>query len=133
MYCFRYVLLFNLEQLYCIVIVCLLVQITLSNNNISVNQISEKLILNTNTISPLLQRMEKMNLLRRNRSSKDERSVIITLTEVGKNLQTQAAPIPKELVKILLTEKIKLSEVIQLKDMLNDWIRILSDDNKNLD
>ena len=62
----------------------LVLMVLWENNNISVNQISEKLILNTNTISPLLQRMEKMNLLRRNRSSKDERSVIITLTEVGK-------------------------------------------------
>jgi len=111
----------------------LVLMVLWENDSISVNQISEKLLLNTNTLSPLLKRMEKMNLLRRNRSSKDERSVIVQLTEKGENLQTQAAPIPEELIKILLTENIKLSEVLQLKDMLNEWIRILSNNNKNLE
>lgn len=111
----------------------LVLMVLWENDNLSVNQISEKLLLNTNTLSPLLKRMEKMDLLRRIRSSKDERSVLIQLTEKGVNLQTQAAPIPEELIKILLTENIKLSEVLQLKDLLNEWIRILSENNKNLD
>jgi len=111
----------------------LVLMVLWENDSISINQISENLLLNTNTLSPLLKRMENMNLLRRNRSSKDERIVIVQLTEKGKNLHTQAAPIPEELIKILLTENIKLSEVIQLKDMLHEWIRILSNSNKNLD
>jgi len=109
----------------------LVLMVLWENDRISVNQISEKLVLNTNTLSPLLKRMEKMNLLQRNRSSKDERSVIVELTEKGENLQNQAAPIPEKLIKILITENINLSEVLQLKDMLNEWIRILSDNNKN--
>ena len=109
----------------------LVLMVLWENDRISVNQISEKLILNTNTLSPLLKRMEKMNLLQRNRSSKDERSVIVELTEKGENLQNQAAPIPEKLIKILITENINLSEVLQLKDMLTEWIKILSDNNKN--
>ena len=109
----------------------LVLMVLWENDRISVNQISEKLVLNTNTLSPLLKRMEKMNLLQRNRSSKDERSVIVELTEKGENLQNQAAPIPEKLIKILITENINLLEVLQLKDMLNEWIRILSDNNKN--
>jgi len=111
----------------------LVLMVLWEHDSISVNQISEKLLLNTNTLSPLLKRMEKMKLLKRKRSSKDERRVIVELTEKGANLQTQAAPIPEKLIKILLTENIKLSEVLQLKDMLNEWIRILSHNNKNLD
>ncbi len=110
----------------------LVLMVLWENNNISVNQISEKLLLNTNTLSPLLKRMEKMELLERNRSSEDERSVIVQLTEKGVNLKTQGLPIPEKLIKILLSENIKLSEVLQLKDMLNEWIRILSNNNKNL-
>ena len=103
------------------------------NDTLSVNQITEKLILNTNTLSPLLKRMEKMELLQRNRSETDERSVIVTLTEKGKSLKDQAKPIPGKLIKILLTENINVSDVIELKEMLNEWIKILTEDNKNLE
>ncbi len=110
----------------------LVLMVLWENDGLSVNQITEKLLLNTNTLSPLLKRMEKMGLLQRNRSSEDERSVIVQLTEKGVNLKTQGLPIPEKLIKILLSENIKLSEVLQLKDMLNEWIRILSNNNKNL-
>jgi DNA-binding MarR family transcriptional regulator len=103
------------------------------NNSLSVNQITEKLLLNTNTLSPLLKRMEKMELLQRTRSSEDERSVIVQLTEKGRRLKEQAKPIPEKLIKILLTENIDVSDVIQLKEMLNNWITILTDNNKKID
>ena len=111
----------------------LVLMVLWENDTLSVNQITQKLLLNTNTLSPLLKRMEKMELIERNRSSKDERSVIIQLTEKGKKLQTIAKPIPEKLINILLTENINLSEVLQLKDTLNEWIRILSVNNKKLD
>ncbi len=110
----------------------LVLMVLWENDGLAVNQISEKLLLNTNTLSPLLKRMEKMRLLERNRSSEDERSVIVLLTKRGKQLKTQALPIPEKLIKILLSENIKISEIIQLKDTLNEWIRILSETNKNL-
>ncbi len=103
------------------------------NDSLTVNQITEKLLLNTNTLSPLLKRMEKMELLRRNRSSNDERSVIIQLTDKGKQLKIQAMPIPEKLINTLLKENVSMDDVIQVKDMLCDWIRILSDNDKNTD
>jgi DNA-binding MarR family transcriptional regulator len=111
----------------------LVLMVLWENDNISVNQITEKLLLNTNTLSPLLKRMEKMELLDRKRSAKDERSVIVKLTQKGSQLKGAAKSIPGELVKILLNENVQLSEVIQLKDRLNEWIQILSKNNKNLD
>lgn len=111
----------------------LVLMVLWENDSLSVNQITEKLLLNTNTLSPLLKRMEKMELLQRNRSETDERSVIVQLTEKGKNLKDQAKPIPEQLIKILLTENIKISDVLQLKEMLNEWIKILTEDNKNLE
>ncbi len=109
----------------------LVLMVLWEKDGVSVNQITEKLLLNTNTVSPLLKRMEKMELLQRNRSSKDERSVIVQLTGKGKQLKEQARPIPEKMIKILLNENINLTEVIQLKDMLNEWIDILSEYNKN--
>jgi DNA-binding MarR family transcriptional regulator len=109
----------------------LVLMVLWENDNVSVNQITEKLLLNTNTISPLLKRMEKTGLIKRSRSIEDERSVIIQLEEKGKLLKGQAKPIPENLLKIMLNENINLSEILLLKDMLNQWIEILSENNKN--
>lgn len=51
------------------------------NKNITVNKIGEKLHLDSGTLTPLLKRMEKNNLVIRKRSLKDERNVNIFLTE----------------------------------------------------
>jgi DNA-binding MarR family transcriptional regulator len=109
----------------------LVLMVLWENDNLTVNQISEKLLLNTNTISPLLKRMEKSELIERNRSSEDERIVIVNLTETGKQIKDKAKSIPEQLLKILLNENIELSEVLQLKEMLDQWIEILSENNKN--
>ncbi|QDG77143.1 MarR family winged helix-turn-helix transcriptional regulator [Labrenzia sp. PHM005] len=56
-------------------------------NNVPVGAITQKLQLDTNTLTPLLKRLEAMGLLTRTRSTKDERQVILKLTRKGRNLQ----------------------------------------------
>ena len=68
-----------------------------------------------------------MELLRRKRSEKDERSVFIQLTEKGKELKNKAVPIPEKLLNTLLTEDVSLTEIMLLKDTLNKWSDILSE------
>ncbi|MGL1887582.1 MAG: MarR family transcriptional regulator [Reichenbachiella sp.] len=111
----------------------LVMMVLWENDNLTVNQISDQLLLETNTLSPLLKRMEKMELLQRKRSVQDERRVMIQLKGMGKGLKAKAASIPEKLLNVLLTEKVGLSEVKQLKGMLDDWIDILSNSNKKLD
>ena len=108
----------------------LVLMVLWESDNVSVNQITQKLLLNTNTVSPLLKRMEKLELIERNRSIEDERIEIVQLTEKGKLLKGQAKPIPENLLKIMLNENINLSEILQLKEMLNQWIEILSENSK---
>lgn len=103
------------------------------NDGISVNQITEKLMLNTNTISPLLKRMEKMNLIQRTRNSEDERCVNVELTEAGKEIKQKASLIPNQMLQILLTDNIELTEVLQLKEMLNNWIDVLQKNSKSIE
>ena len=95
-------------------------------DELSVNQISEKLLLETNTLSPLLKRMEKMEIIARNRSSEDERCVHISLTEKGRDLKQKAAPIPDQMLQNLISENIQLEEVLQLKELVNTWIEVLT-------
>lgn len=108
----------------------LVLMVLWENDEITVNQITEKLLLNTNTLSPLLKRMEKMEIIERNRCQEDERSVIIKLTQKGKELKNQAILIPDQLIKLLVTENIKLEDMIQLKNLLNEWISVLSENKE---
>ena len=88
--------------------------------------IAKKLILNTNTISPLLKRMEQEGLLLRKRSDKDERKVIIQLTKKGKALEKEAAQIPEELAKRLSDSELNIEDLMQLKESLNAIISLIS-------
>lgn len=110
----------------------LVLMVLWENDGLSVNQITEKLLLNTNTISPLLKRMEKMELLKRNRSSEDERSVIVELTESGKKLKTEALPIPEKLFNELISNNIKIEDMLKLKDILSELILALTNKSDSI-
>lgn len=97
---------------------------------ISVNEISKKLILNTNTITPLLKRMEMQGILKRHRSESDERKVIVELTPKGKQMKNEAATIPRELAAGLISDSLKIEEMIDLKQKLESIIHILTEKNK---
>ncbi len=56
-------------------------------NNVPVGAITSKLQLDTNTLTPLLKRLEAMGLVTRTRNTKDERQVILKLTRKGRALQ----------------------------------------------
>lgn len=56
-------------------------------NNVPVGKITTKLQLDTNTLTPLLKRLEAMGLVTRTRNTKDERQVILKLTRKGRALQ----------------------------------------------
>jgi MarR family transcriptional regulator, organic hydroperoxide resistance regulator len=63
-------------------------------DGILVGELAEALSLDYGTLSPLLKRMELAGLIRRERRVEDERSVCITLTERGRELDACAAEIP---------------------------------------
>ena len=95
------------------------------NDEVSINQITEKLLLNTNTLSPLLKRMEKIDLVHRTRSKEDERIVIIALSDKGKELKTKALPIPDKLFNEIVADKIEVDDMLKLKDTLCELISVL--------
>ena len=59
-----------------------------------VNDIARRLYLETNTVTPLLQRMEKEGLLLRRRGENDARQMIVSLTRKGRDLQKKLAGVP---------------------------------------
>ncbi|MBN2274145.1 MAG: MarR family transcriptional regulator [Bacteroidales bacterium] len=104
----------------------LVLMVLWEKDGLPVNDIAKKLILNTNTITPLLKRMEQQGLISRKRSEKDERMVLVQLTKKGKRLQEKASKIPEALVKRLSDSKIKINDLVKLKESLNYMISFLS-------
>lgn len=64
----------------------------------SVNQIGQKLLLDSGTLTPLLKRLEQKELLSRQRSLADERVVEVSLTNGGHDLKKKAQCVPKKLI-----------------------------------
>ena len=96
-------------------------------DSIAVNDIAGRLFLGTNTITPLLQRMEADRIITRKRSADDERKVIVSLTSKGKKMKKTAAAIPQKLVKGLKSEDMTNKDLTDLRDKLNVLIKVLSE------
>ncbi len=68
-------------------------------DEITVSEIGSKLFLESSTLTPILKKLEALQLLNRTRSKEDERQVIITLSEKGKKLKEQAVNIPTHILE----------------------------------
>ena len=82
----------------------------------TVNQIGEKLQLDSGTLTPLLKRMELKDFVTRIRSSVDERIVNISLTEKGNDLKIKAACIP---TKMMESMDLSMEDLIVLKNIIS--------------
>lgn len=64
------------------------------HRSMSVKELGSALFLDSGTLTPLLKKLEAQGLVKRERSKKDERVVIVTLTEEGAALRKKAEPVP---------------------------------------
>jgi MarR family transcriptional regulator, organic hydroperoxide resistance regulator len=67
-------------------------------DGLTVKDLGNKLYLDSGTLTPLLKKLEAQDYITRIRSSNDERNVVITLTEKGQNLKSQAIQVPHDLI-----------------------------------
>jgi DNA-binding MarR family transcriptional regulator len=56
-------------------------------DNQTVSGLGEKLFLESNTLTPILKKLETMGYLRRQRDPTDERQVLVSLTDAGRGLR----------------------------------------------
>lgn len=68
-------------------------------DQVTVSEIGDRLFLESSTLTPILKKLESAQLIHRQRSKKDERLVIISLTEQGIDLQLQAIDIPHQIAQ----------------------------------
>lgn len=86
-------------------------------DGLTMKELGEKLYLDSGTLTPLLKKLESQELIERTRSRDDERSVIISLTKKGSELEESAAGIPEKIagcVDIPIRDAQELYRILQL-------------------
>lgn len=66
---------------------------------VNVKELGECLYLDSGTLTPLLKKMEAKGLVTRVRSDRDERNLIVSITEKGMALRDKAVEIPVKMVR----------------------------------
>lgn len=64
------------------------------HEELSVKELGEYLFLDSGTLTPVLKTLEKKGFLSRKRSSTDERMLVVTLSESGRDLRARAVEVP---------------------------------------
>lgn len=64
---------------------------------VNVKELGECLYLDSGTLTPLLKKMEQKGLVTRSRSAKDERNLIVRVTEEGMAMRDEAVIIPEQI------------------------------------
>ena len=92
-----------------------------------VNDLARRLHLETNTVTPLLQRMEKEGLVTRKRGKEDGRQVIVSLTARSREMEDRAAAIPAAVGARAACSRLTPASVPELFATLDDLIATLED------
>ena len=81
---------------------------------VTVKELGAVLHLDSGTLTPLLKKMEAKGLLSRRRSTEDERSLIVSLTEEGEALRERAMDIPAKMSQCVNLEPEEARELYRL-------------------
>src|SRR4051812_36823645 len=82
------------------------------HDDVPVKDIGQRLFLDSGTLTPLLKRLEAAHLIRRTRSTADERQVLIALTPQGQAMREKAKAVPQG---ILAASACSVGELVTLK------------------
>ena len=90
----------------------LVITVLWSKDEYRIKELGNRLYLDSGTLTPLLKRLEKMNLVTRDRSSSDEREVFVSLTRKGKSLEKKCQEIPFEMFCNLKVSEERFHEIL---------------------
>lgn len=98
----------------------LVMMVLWERDDITVSDIGTQLYLDSATLTPLLKRLDAAGLLNRQRSRKDERQVVVTLTDRGRELRLQALHIPESVCRASACELEGLQSLKTQLEMLRN-------------
>lgn len=84
-------------------------------DNITVKELGKKLHLDSGTLTPLLKKLENMEILKRIRDTEDERNVYVKLSEKGMKMKDEVLEIPG---KVFCSTGMSMEEVLDLREKL---------------
>ena len=93
--------------------------------NISFKELGKKLFLDSGTLTPVIKNLEKKGFVSKQRDSKDERNVIVSITSSGKALKEKAKDIPS---KMLCAYKISEEDGKELYSLIYKLLNQISID-----
>ena len=93
---------------------------------ISSRPLGRRLFLDSGTLTPVLKRLEAMGYVNRKRDEKDERNLLVTLTEAGQALKARAAFVPGQMASCIRMEP---EDAMQLYTLLHRLLDTMQEGN----
>lgn len=85
------------------------------DKSVNVKSLGERLYLDSGTLTPVLKKLASKGYITRERSTEDERNLVVTITKEGEQLRDKALDIPSEMSACV---KLKPEEAKILYDLL---------------
>lgn len=104
----------------------LVLMVLWETDKVTVSEITERLKLETNTVTPLLQRMEKQGLILRSKGKVDTRQRIVSLSEAGKQLEERIKEVPNCLARGIVDGGMTIEELTTLVPLLDKFIAVVT-------
>lgn len=90
------------------------------NESITFKELGQKLHLDSGTMTPVIKKLEQMNLVNKYRTKEDDRVVVVELTEQGRSLKEEIVKVPEAMACQMHLEP---EEIAQLKELLDKMLQ----------
>ena len=84
------------------------------HKELRIKEVGTCLYLDSATLTPVMKKLEQKGYVERRRSTKDERDLIVTITESGEALKEKAAAVPAQLAACIKMEPEKAKDLYDL-------------------
>ena len=93
------------------------------HKSMTVKMLGQELYLDSGTLTPLLKKLEDKGLVTRRRSDRDERNLIVTITEQGEALKDAALHIPGEMTKCINLPREDIRDLYRMLHQLLEFVK----------
>ena len=84
------------------------------HKELRIKEVGKYLYLDSATLTPVMKKLEQKGYVERRRSAKDERELIVTITESGEGLKEKASAVPAQLAACIEMEPEKAKTLYDL-------------------
>ena len=93
------------------------------HKSMTVKALGQELYLDSGTLTPLLKKLEDKGLVTRRRSDRDERNLIVSITEQGEAMKDAALHIPGEMTKCINLPREDIRDLYRMLHQLLEFVK----------